>query len=86
MTLLDVYKEAYKEGLKRAPAAIERLCNARLEPPVPVMPQEEYDALPDHSMKKIMLICNMPGCPNVVSTHGGLCVEHTEAWEKDHPL
>ena len=86
MTIHGQFDAYYKEGLKRAPAAMERLAAAHSAPPVPGMPQEEYDALPDDSFKKIMLRCNMPGCGCVVSTHGGLCVEHTKQWEKDHSM
>jgi len=74
--LLETFDHFYQEGLKKAPAAIDRMVKARQEPPQPVMPQEDYGALPNRSMRKIMLCCNMPGCPNVVSTHGMLCVEH----------
>jgi len=78
MTALEKFNEFFKEGLARAPAALERMAKARQQPPEPIMPQEDYDALEPGSVRKIMLCCNMPSCPNVVSTHGLLCVEHLD--------
>lgn len=54
--------------------AMERMAQHLSQPPVPVMSQEEFEQLP--RWKKTILICNMPGCGKVVSTHGLLCVEH----------
>lgn len=56
--------------------AFRRMQDRFSKPPVPLMSQEEYDALPP--AEKSILICNMPGCGKVVSTHGMLCVEHRE--------
>jgi hypothetical protein len=41
----------------------------------PIMSQEEYEAM-EPGIIKSMLICNMPGCGNVVCTMRMLCVDH----------
>lgn len=55
---------------------LHRLAERRMRLAEPIMPQEEFEQLPP--AKQVLLICNMPGCGQVVSTHGMLCVEHTE--------
>jgi hypothetical protein len=54
--------------------AMLRLQDKFSKPPVPVMTPEEWvNASPT---EKMFLICNFPKCPNVVSTHGLVCVYH----------
>jgi hypothetical protein len=55
-------------------AQMTRLATQLSAPPVPIMSKEEYEALPRHD--KMMLICNVIGCNEVVCTHGMLCVDH----------
>lgn len=55
--------------------ALEQMRSDWSKPAQPIMKQEEFDALPKY--KKSLLICNVIGCGNMVSTHGLLCVEHT---------
>lgn len=69
-----IFDDLYQEGLRRAPAALQRMGEALQKPPEPIMSQEEFDALPH--IKRCMLGCNMPGCGKVVSTHHMLCVDH----------
>jgi hypothetical protein len=73
--ITKIFDEAYREGLRQAPAALERLAEQMSEPPRPIMSQQEFERLP--KFEKSMLICNYIGCGNVVCTHGLLCVEHT---------
>lgn len=54
--------------------AMRRLQKQLSEPAKPLMSQEEYEKLPHFD--KCMLVCNMPGCGKVVSTHHLLCVDH----------
>jgi len=42
---------------------------------LPIMSQEEYEAM-EPGIIKAMLICNMPGCGNVVCNRHCLCVQH----------
>jgi hypothetical protein len=51
-----------------------RMAKQFSEPPVPIMSQEEYEALPRY--KKAMLTCNVIGCKDVVCSHGMLCLDH----------
>jgi len=55
-------------------AAMARLARQLHEPPAPALTAEEFTAL--DPARKGILTCNMPGCGQVVSTHGLLCVEH----------
>ena len=55
--------------------AMTRMANRFNKPPEPIMSQEEYDSLP--YIKKCILICNVIGCGDMVSTHGMLCTKHT---------
>lgn len=61
--------------------AMARMADKFSKPPEPVMTRVEFDALPKHT--RCFLVCNMPGCGDVVCTHGMLCVKHKEeskAW------
>lgn len=51
-----------------------RLAKKLSEPPVAIMSQEEYEALPDHH--RVLLVCNVLGCGSVVCSHGMLCLDH----------
>lgn len=51
-----------------------RLAKQWSEPPVPIMSQEEFDALPKN--EKTFLYCNVNGCDDMVCTHGLLCLDH----------
>lgn len=61
--------------------AMERLADRLSKPPVPLMDKAAFDALP--RIQRCILTCNMPGCGNVVCTHGLLCVEHMEKMKRE---
>ena len=53
---------------------LDRLADQFTRPAVPIMSQQEFDALP--KTQKMILTCNVIGCNRMVSTHHCLCVEH----------
>lgn len=55
--------------------AMEQFADKLSKPPEPVMTRAEFDKLTN--IRKSILTCNMPGCGDVVCTHGMLCVKHT---------
>lgn len=76
----EVCKSLDKDTPPIVADAFKRMQERFNKPPEPIMTKEEFEALP--YTKQCMLICNMPGCGEVVCTHGMLCVKHNEELKK----
>ena len=72
--LLDLVCQDLSDTPPQVRDAMKRLQIQFSEPAKPLMTQEAFEKLP--YFKQCILTCNTPGCGNVVSTHGLLCVSH----------